>query len=162
MSEITYKILGSIILLLSAILFGLHKIKSERNKLREISAFLDMVNYVESNIEHYNKPLPDIFEEYSNEYFTSNKLLDNIRAFGINAAIADYSFSIASSVESAVKNFACKIGLGYTDDELNLCKYTYNLLKDSEAKLRLEMRNTEKMYLTIPVLLALSVILILI
>lgn len=162
MNEITYKIFGSIFLLVSALLFGLHKIKSERDKLREISAFLDMVNYVHSNIEHYNKPLPDIFEEYRSDYFTSKKLLDNIRALGINAAIADYSFSIGTSEASAVKTFASKIGLGYTDDELQLCKYTYNLLKDSDTKLRLEVRNSEKLYLTIPILLALSVILILI
>ena len=160
MNYITYKILGSLILIISAIAFGLKKIKSERAKLKEITAFADMIKFIQNNIEHYNKPLPDIFAEYHNDHLS--ELLDRIRTSGINKAVANYSFNIAASISEKIICFANKIGSGYTDDELSLCQYTYKSLLESETKMRIEIRNTEKMYLTIPVLLALSVILILI
>lgn len=156
------KFFGSLIIIISAVYCGLNKVKIERLKFREIAAFSKMIKYVSDNIEHYSKPLPEIFADMNDEYLEKVGLLQEIRLNGINNAISTYKFKLDDTEQKIVKSFAERIGTGYKDDELSLCRFTYGKLCESEVRMQQEIKNTEKMYLTIPLLLALSVILILI
>ena len=63
--------------------------------------------------------------------------------------------------EIQTKQFS-KVMRGYKDEEVALCKYTHMKLAECEEKLSSALKDKEKLYRTIPPMLALSVILILI
>lgn len=162
MSSAIIKFIGSVFVISAAVYFGLRKIETERDKIRELIAFSDMIKFIHDNILHFRRPLPEIFSDYRNKYLDKKHLLEHIRIYGIKESLDGYSFAVGSAERDLIISFSQKIGSGYVDDELNLCKYTFEKLLEKGSEMQNEMKNTEKMYLTIPVILALSVILILI
>ena len=148
------------LILLSAVFYGWTKIYAERNKLKETSAFYDFIRYIRDNIEHFSKPLPEICKNYQNQYFTKRGLSSQIERCGIKSALEAYVFLMSEEDTDTVLQFAREIGGGYREDELRLCDYTLKRLEGSIAAQKGEIKNKEKMYKTIPVLLAASVILL--
>ena len=58
------------------------------------------------------------------------------------------------------KKFVYSIGKGYTDEEVELCKYTSDSIDKILVKLKSDMADRVKMYYSLPLLFVSSVILI--
>lgn len=162
MSEIIFKIFGATLIVSSSLYFSMLKITSVKRRIAELSAFRDMIGFIHDNIEHFTMPLPEIFSEYRNSYLENSGLIERIRKYGIAESLSDYSFSISNDERDILIGFADKLGNGYRNEELNLCKYTDGKLAAAEDRMLSELKNVQKLYITIPLMLALSVILILI
>lgn len=154
------KIIGAVFLLSSAVWYGYLKIRDERRKIAELEELCDLALYIRENIVHYMKPLPEIFASYSGGVLEKNGFLDDCRKFGIRVAWENSSLSLPENCNRAMCDFANSIGSGYRDDEINLCNFTLEQLCKAMQTMREEIAGKEKMYRTIPPLLALSVMLI--
>lgn len=153
---------GAGIILVSALLLSLGLIRDYRNSLRELEALHQMITYIRDNIDHFMKPLPEIFQTYKNEYLEACGFLPNVRRTDLRQAWDGQTFTLSEDTRTLLTTFVYQIGNGYREEELRLCDYTLTRLNGILEKKRSESKNKLKIYKTVPMLFALSVILILI
>lgn len=154
------KIAGAIILLCAAVGYGFVKIREERRRIAEAEALAELVKYIRDNILHYMKPLPEIFASYASPLLEENGFLPDCREKGIGAAWERAVFHLPDKLNRTMTDFAYSVGGGYREDELSLCGYTLDVIGEAVKTMRNEQDGKEKLYRTIPPLLALSVMLI--
>lgn len=156
------ELIGAGIVIVSALFLSTGLIRDYRINLRELDALYDMISYIRDNIEHLMKPLPDIFRTYTNEYLETCGFLPSVRQTDLRQAWNGQTFAIDGEAYVLVSDFISNIGGGYRTEELRLCEYTLGRLRGIIDKTRNESANKIKLYKTVPMMFALSVILILI
>ena len=156
------ELIGAGIVLLSAMFVSAGMIRDYKNDLRLLGALYDMILYIRDNIEHFMKPLPDIFQNYSNEHLETCGFLKSVRETDLQQAWTERPWQLNREADSVMLDFVQTIGSGYRAEELRLCEYTLERLRGILEKSRTESAGKIKLYRTVPVLFALSVILILI
>lgn len=158
------KIIGGILLLAASVGFGLIKIREERRRIRLARAFCELVKHIRENIAHYMKPLPEIFRTADCPILEEHGFLGDCRERGIRLAWEKFSDSAENILPERVKRvlaeFSESIGGGYREDELNLCDYTIAELERAVREMTEDSVGKEKIYRTIPPLVALSAMLI--
>lgn len=153
---------GAGIVILAALFLSTGLIRDYKANLRELEALYDMISYIRDNIEHLMKPLPDIFRTYTNDYLETCGFLPAVRKTDLRQAWANHRFSVAGEAHTLIEDFIETVGSGYRTEELRLCEYTLTRLSGIIEKSRAESANKIRLYKTVPMMLALSVILILI
>lgn len=156
------ELIGGIILLLAAWLIGSDLINNYKTKSRELEALYDMVAYIRDNIEYRMKPLPDIFDVYTNEYLEHCGFLEAVRKTDLSQAWLAQKFALNGEAYRLIEDFIKEIGSGYQAEEVRLCEYTLARLHDILEKNHADATNQLKLFRTVPVMFALSIILILI
>lgn len=159
--SIVFKWLGAGILMLSAWLTGTGLIREHQNRLRELEALYDMISCIRDNIEHLMKPLPEIFRIYTNPYLETCGFLAEAKKNGLRRAWENHTTSVSGEAGQLIEEFTRNIGNGYRTEELRLCEYTLDRLRKILDHTRTETANQRKLYRSVPMLFALSVILIL-
>jgi len=159
-NEYVIKYIGAGVLLISAVLYGYTMIRRERVKVVEISSFCELIKFIRDNIKYKMVTLPVIFSEYHGAYFEKIGFIEAIRNFGIKRAWAEFSWVMEKDEIALIDSFVKNIGSGYRDDEIQLCEYTLERLEDAIESKSSDLKNKEKIYRTIPLMLALSVMLI--
>lgn len=154
------KILGAVLLIVTSVGYGFTKIREERRKIELNDAFCELVKHIRENIAHYMKPLGEIFSSYEGGILEDCGFLGDCRTVGIRLAWERSHFHLSEKPRRLMEDFANSIGGGYREDELNLCDYTASEMEKISRAMREEAVGREKMYRTIPPLLALSVVLI--
>lgn len=156
------ELIGGAILLLAAWLISSDLIGNYKIKLRELEALYDMITYIRDNIEYRMKPLPDIFNLYQNEYLEQCGFLPTVRKTDLSQAWTVQKFKLKGEAYQLIQDFIKEIGCGYQSEELRLCEYTLERLHNILDKIHADSANQLKLYRTVPVMFALSIILILI
>lgn len=155
------KYIGAAVILLSAALFGYKLSRDYKAEQKAICGLYDMVVFVRDNIKHLMRPLPEIFLSYHNEYLENTGLIADIRERGLKAAWSDQTLlDEASAAYPIISDFVGSIGTGYCSEEIKLCDYTIDRLLEIIRKNEGEQRGKLKLYRTVPIMLALSIILI--
>ncbi len=156
-----FEFIGAGIVLVSALFLSFRLTRDHRAHLRELDAFYNMIVYIRDNIDHFMKPLPDIFQTYTNETLERCGFLPKVRKTDLSQAWRGQTFMISEECRTLLNDFCTQIGSGYRTEELRLCEYTLSRLHNILEKNRNELNNRLKLYKTVPLLFALSVILIL-
>lgn len=154
--------IGGGILLVAAWLISSDLINNYKTKLCELEALYDMISYIRDNIEYRMKPLPDIFNGYGNEYLEHCGFLEAVRKTDLSQAWLTQKFALSGEAYRLIQDFIKEIGGGYQTEELRLCEYTLVRLHDILEKIHEDSANQLKLYRTVPMMFALSIILILI
>jgi len=162
MTGVIVKLIGSAVILGASVYYGQIKIRAERRKIEDISSFAELVKHIGECIEYFSQPLPEIFNEYRNEHLDNSGFMTIVKSKGLMYAVQNCGMSFGREELDNIIKFAQTIGKGYREEEVSLCRYTYSKLTDAEEKKRTALKDKEKLYRTIPPMLALSVILILI
>ena len=155
------RLTGSVILIVSAWFASAGLIRDHKAGLRELEALYDMISCIRDNIEHLMKPLPDIFQTYANEYLENCGFLPNVRQTDLRQAWDGQTFTLSGEAYILIRDFVHAIGSGYRAEELRLCEYTLGRLRTLLDRSRSDAANKLKLYRTVPMMFALSVILIL-
>ncbi len=154
--------LGTGSLMIAAWLFSTVLIRDQRNRLREAEALYDMVSCIRDNIEHLMKPLPEIFQNYTNTYLESCGFLPTVRKSDLRTAWTEHTFAVSGETYRLIDEFIRNLGSGYRTEELRLCEYTLGRLRKNLDHMQGDAVNQRKLYKTVPMMFALSIILILI
>ena len=157
--QTSVKLIGGGAILLSAVLWSYLKIRAERRKTDELDAFCSLVRYIGANIEHFSRPLPEIYSDYSDRVLDAIGFTEAMREGGMKKAVERLSVADDKEYSREIGNFADKIGGGYREEQTELCAYTSARLTELLDSRRASARDKEKLCRTIPVLLALSVLL---
>ena len=156
------KCLGAASLIAAAWMVSSSLIRNYKTRLREMEVLYDMISYIRDNIEHLMKPLPEIFQSYSNTYLESCGFLPAVRLKGLQQAWEGQTFTVSGETSRLINEFILNIGSGYRTEELRLCEYTLGRLRKLLDHTQADTTNQLKLYKTVPMMFALSMILILI
>lgn len=148
---------------MSAIMMSFKLTCEYKADIRSLEALYSMIVYIRDNIGVLIRPLPDIFQSYQNDYLEKNGFLPSVRSNGLyNAWKNQIMLSHKNEAYPLISEFSSSIGGNYCAEEVRLCDYTIERLGKLIEKNKAESKGKIKLYRTVPVLIALSVILILI
>ena len=158
MGEWILKAAGAVLLLTAAGGVGLSKIREERRRLRELEAMAALVRTVRENIEHLSRPLSEIWARIPDPFPGEPGFLSALREEGFSTALL--RTEVCSRDRDLLEEFAASLGKGYREEELALCRYTEERLTDRAAALVREAPSRERLWRTIPLLAALSALIL--
>ena len=153
--------LGGIVLLMCAFSYGIERSRVEREYLLLTEALADFVMYIGQQIETFRTPLYKIYEEYSNERFEKEIFFEVLRAKGFYEALLSIRDKLPRDVFSVLEKFSRAIGAGYEKGQAELCAYTVEGLKKMILERKERYDSRMRMYRLLPLLLALSFVILL-
>ncbi len=145
-------------MILAAVLFGYWKTGELRGRLALLRGWMDFVAFVRDQIAHFSRPLTEICALYSGGMLEKNGCLSAMREGGIPRG-GTFTAGLGEGEKNAIRQFTQGIGQGYREDALRLCDYTLEQLKEAEKKRSGELGGEERMYRTVPLMFALSLVL---
>ena len=152
-----YRIIaGSVLLLSSAAFFSYEKIRMEQARYGSLQEWMRFLNHAENQIRSFRTPYPDILTSFRRQEDTP--FAQSLAQSGLTAQL---SVSLLPSGAAVVlQEYIEKAGSHYEAEELKLCEYTITALQvilDAEKK---NLREKTKLYRTLPLMLALSIVLL--
>ena len=146
---------GAVLFLASAICVGILMRKNESRHIAALTDALEIVAHVRRKIDLFGTPLGELFTDYPEDKALSRRL----SAMPLAEALQPLMNAMESDAEILLR-FCTELGGGYREDTLKLCDYTTEVLTARLGYHQKEYPAHAKLYVTLPVLLALSVILL--
>ena len=147
--------------MLCAFFYGLEMSRSEKYSLVLTKALCDFVKFTGQHIENFRTPLPRIYGDYFDESLEREGFCEILCRKGLSEALLLIRNKIPVEVFSEMEKFSLSIGAGYEKGQADLCTYTAqrleNIIQERQEKLSSRLR----MCRLLPLLLALSLVLLL-
>lgn len=149
-------IAGSILLLASAAFFSYEKIRAERSRYAGLQEWLSFLTYAENQIRSFRTPYPEIFAAYREQNRTtfSNSLAQNGLVCQLSSSV------VPNDAVPVLRDYVAKAGSHYEAEEVRLCGYTIAALQTISDAEKKKLREKTKLYRTLPLMLALSIVLL--
>ncbi len=157
------KLIGSVTLILSALYYSYLLLQNAKKKLDGLDALCTMIAYIQNNIETLMRPIGEIVHSFSDYPPTLEPFMACAREMGLKEASIRCASSLSflgSKAYDVLCTFSHSIGCGYREDEIRLCTYCHKALTEIASNERAEMQKKKKLYKTLPVMSALSVVLL--
>ena len=153
---------GAALILLSAGGWGAYEIRQGRRRLKELEAVCALLRYIRENIERFSRPLAQIYASWENPALAETGFLGLLRSSGFAAAVREADWHIPAGEREILEQFGEELGKGFREEQTALCRYTEDRLAEALAAMRNDLPGRERLWRTIPLLAALSLILLLI
>ncbi len=139
----TARIAGAAILLVSAVFLGISMNAGKKSHLHALRRALELVQKIRRSIDLFNTPKDSVCGE-------------DFRVF-----MEEFSTALAEDAP-IMREFYEKLGSGYRDDTLKLCDFTLAALENRLKTAEREYPARARLYITLPVFAALSLIVMII
>ena len=153
------KFAGVAALFFSSLLFGLTKIREQRRRLTETKAVAALVHRIRTEIEAFRRPLPEIYATYRSDVLEEDGFLPLLRSGGLTEAIP--ALAHLPDVAAILIPLAERLGQGDAAEEVGRCRIAEEGLLALSVSYEKDSASVEKLYRTIPVMMAASAALIL-
>ncbi len=160
MHEYVIRAAGAVLLLASAAGLGTVNIRAEKRRQRELDALLSLVRDIRENIEHFSRPLGEIYDRFEDPLLASSGFLTRLRQAGMETAVRESEGAVGEAERAVLLSFASSLGRGYQEEQIALCRYTEEKLAGIAESLAKSAPDRERLWRTLPVLGALSLILL--
>ena len=161
MGEIVIRCLGAVLLLTAAAGWGFYEIREGRQRIRELEAVRDMVRTVREGIDRLSAPLSEIYASYENPTLAACGFLHLLRTAGMERAVEDTEWRLSPAEQGILSELALHLGRGFREEQTALCRYAEDRLSDALEKRRADEDGRARLWRAIPLLAALSLILLL-
>jgi len=155
-----FKVFGAAVLLGSAVYYSFQRLKKEHIQILLLQECIELLQYIYRNIECFQKPLLEIIEEYNSPVLESLGFFEKVKQDGLIIGVKQFNQKVPQECYDTIMNYAISAGKGYKEEELQLCRYTYDTLHSLKEKISKENINHTKVIKTIPFMLALSIVLL--
>lgn len=152
---------GGVVLVVCAFFYGLEKSRVETKKLEMTESMCAFVEYIGQQIETFRTPLQRIFEEFSDERLEKEGFLNILRERGLSASLTQIKEKLPREAFCEMERFSNSLGAGYEKGQAELCSYTVKRLEKTAFEGRERLAQRLRMYRLLPVLLALSLVILL-
>ena len=124
------KWIGTVVLVLAAMQYSYAYQKHEQMKLRLLTELCDLFAYIQKNIECFSKPLGELCRGYSSPALAQLGFYDCWQ----EGRIHDMQHTLrllSASEKDTVQQYFRNAGQGYKEEELQLCRYTLDRLREA-------------------------------
>ncbi len=149
------KIAGALLLLFSALFAGVSLRRDERRRIANLSASVSLLRHARRKIELFQTPTDSLFVDFSDGFDVQiRKIFAEKKA---DEALSILAEQLSPHGEPLLK-FAREIGCGYKEDALHLCDYCIEQMKSAHETAEESFSRRKKLYTSLPLLLAISII----
>ena len=161
MGETVSRCVGAVLLLTAAAGWGYIEIREGRRRIRELEAVLDLIRVVREGIDRLSAPLSEIYAAYENPVLAANGFLFLLRTEGMAKAADGAGWRLSSAELDILRYLAGRLGRGFREEQTALCRYAEDRMTDALEKRRADEAGAARLWRSIPLLAALSLILLL-
>jgi len=149
------------ILLVSAIYYSYGLIRHAGVRLSQLEDADALILFIRNHIESFMTPLAEILMSFKGYSVHFEEFIRAAREQGMCEAMECGKLEIGPDAERILGEFSRKIGSGFKEDELRLCNYCHSSIAEILKKERDDLNKKMKMYKTLPIMTAMSAVLIL-
>lgn len=152
-----YRIIyGSIFLIGSAIYYSYNRIHEERIRCKNLGKWVHFLIFTENHIRSFRTPLPEIVIAYNDQEkeFSGSPFAEN----GLEKQLQ--MMAMPSKALPVLHEYIRKAGSYYETEEIRLCAYTIEVLQKILEQEESELQNKTRLYRTLPLMFALSIVLL--
>ena len=158
-----YKIVGSVSIIVAALIMYLEMQKYENLKIKQINAFILLVEYIKSQIECFLLPIDTIIQSCNDDLISACGInADHRKAKTLDELLASARFYCDNECADIIKQFSADFGQGYIQEQLRSCDYYRSELIKQRDKLKEKGKKENKLRLAICLSASFSLILLLI
>ncbi|MBO5374222.1 MAG: hypothetical protein J6A54_02080 [Clostridia bacterium] len=132
------KILGSILILCSAVYACAYYERTEKSKLNCLTEVCDFIKHIKAKIEYFSMPLDKIYGSYEN-HTEITKLLSSSKLDSAKSLLDKEDYKIVDS-------FFSSLGKGLKSEQLALCSYTTTQIEEIIKKKSTDLPNKIKVF----------------
>ncbi len=152
------RFVGSALILLSAVLFGYGARKGEREHILLLQDGEALIRHARRKVELYGTPLSELFLDFDAGF--SAEVQKKLKSVPPAQALQDVIVRLGADGQY-LSRFSQEIGQGYKEDTLRLCDECIEMLSEKRRIAQAQCEARGKLYFSLPVLVALSVVLML-
>ena len=157
-----YKIIGSGVIIIVALLIYFEMQKYEKMKLRQINAFISLIDYIKNQIECFLLPIDVIIHNCDEKIIKMCQInADYKKADNLYDLLENINFYCNDECIELIKQFAADFGQGYMQEQLRFCEYYRNELIKQREKLKEKGQKEQKVKLALCLSASFSLILLL-
>lgn len=157
-----YKLIGALFLILSGICTSFAVLMREKEHIKQLSAFAELLKHIYKQIDNFNLPIPEIINCADRKILslcgagegdceiTLEKLLKNERLY------------LNQKEKEFLRAFSEGLGRCYRDEQLKLCKYYSDELSRLCTECREDYPKKQKLTLTVVFCIVLGIIILMI
>ena len=161
MGEALIRTMGAALLLLGAAGAGFSEIRRGRARIGELEAVLALARHIRESIGRLNAPLSDIYASFEDLRLTENGFLPLLRTRGMAEAFEKTEWRMPERDRGILRDLAGRLGRGFPEEQTALCRFAEDRLEEDLDRLRKAAPGEERLWRSIPILSALSLILLL-
>ena len=158
-----YKIVGSGSIVISAVIMYFEMQKYEKQKIKQINAYILLIEYIKNQIECFLLPIDTIIRNCPNDLIKSCGIkTDHTKAENLEELIISSEFYCNSESIDLIKQFARDFGQGYMQGQLTSCEYYRSELIKQRDKYKEKSIKEKKLRFALCLCASFSLILLLI
>ncbi len=152
------RLMGAVLLMIAGVWLGLSIRRAERMRISMYSASAALIRHARRKIDLFETPICDLFSDFT-EGFDARTRRD-LSEKPLEVALAPIVKTLG--VDGIVlERFAREIGSGYKTDAIRLCDYCLSVMEDGHAAAVSRYTSHKRLYIVLPLLLAVSVVVLL-
>jgi len=156
------KLTGAVLIMASCFFIGNSFSKKAETTLLVTKALVSFVAYVGASIKTLRLPLKNIYALFENETLFKMGFMDSLNEQGLSDALKTVQNTLTSETLSAMKYLQDNLGGMDLNDQLNLCIYVEDKLKEELDAINKTYIEKKRMYRLLPILCGLSVIILIV
>ncbi len=145
------KILGSILILFSAIFSSYYYEKGLKRKIKNCEEIIDFISHIKVEIEYFSNPLNIIYEKYDKK---SDVIFFLIEGINTKTRIVD------KVTDEKIFDFFNSIGKGFKKEQIAICDHTIEILNNALSRLVDESPKKIKVFRSISLFFSISTIIL--
>lgn len=158
-----YKVIGSTSIIISALMMYFEMQKYERIRLRQINAYILLIEYIKNQIECFLLPIDHIIRSCDKNIIKSCCInVDHTKVENLESLIESADFYCDEEAINLIKQFSHDFGQGYMQEQIKSCDYYRNELIKQRDKLKEKSIKEKKLRLALCLCASFSLILLLI
>lgn len=156
-----YKFSGGMSLLISALLIYLQSRNYTHKKIKQIDAFISLIEYIKNQIECYMIPIDKILMTCTRDMILACGLDENMFPRTLGELMSHTEFYVDNNTIDILYKFANEFGLAYKDEQIRACERSIKELLKAKERTSDKDSKDKKVHLAICLCLSFSLILIL-
>ena len=157
-----YKLLGASSIICASLIFYFYHQKNEKNKIDQLSAYIDLLEYVKQQIQHYKSPINVIFSDCDHSYLAKCSYLSKTPPVSFTDLLNNSILYLDSESIDLLYKFAQGFGALYYDEQIEFCNKYINELKSKREAYKENIARNKKICLALCLCFSVSIILLLI
>lgn len=155
------QVCGIGILIVSAVYYSYVLIHHAGIRLSQLEDTGALILFIRNHIESFMTPITEILRSFKGYSVYFEEFVCAAQELGMCEAMECGKLEIGPDAEKVLFEFSKKIGSGFKEDELRLCNYCHSAITEILKKEREDLNRKMKMYKTLPIMTAMSAVLIL-
>jgi len=155
------KTIGLLLVLGSSIGIGAYFSHREKTSLIHLGRFISFINYIKKQIEYFNTPICDIYQNYDPQDDTFSDFITEVSVAGWSYALEKTKeLALPKNTIDLLKEFGTTLGKSGKEDQLSLCDYYSAALSKEYEELSKKVPERKKVSLALGVYTGLMLVLL--